>query len=154
MKYLLDTCVISELVKPSPNLSVTAWIAATPSDDVFLSVITIGEIRKGIVKLPESKKKTRLTQWLTTLLEEYTDRILSIDVAVSKRWGTMQAQAEHAGTPLSTLDGLIAATAAVYNLTIATRNESDFSASHCPLMNPWSLHEKGESVEQKKEDNA
>jgi predicted nucleic acid-binding protein len=135
VRYLLDTCVISELVKPEPNSSVKAWLANIPSEALFLSAITIGEIRKGLVKLPDSKRKKHLTQWLNTLLEKYEDRILSIDLLVSETWGIMQGQAEQAGTPMATLDGLIAATAASHNLIIVTRNERDFIPSHLPLRN-------------------
>ncbi|MBW2651407.1 MAG: PIN domain-containing protein, partial [Deltaproteobacteria bacterium] len=87
MKYLLDTCVISELVKPSPNSMVLDWLNDIPSERLFLSVITIGEIRKGLTKLPNSKRKDRLTEWLNSLLEDYQDRIYSIDLAVAENWG-------------------------------------------------------------------
>ncbi len=139
MRYLLDTCVISELVKPEPNLSVRAWLANIPSEALFLSVITIGEIRKGLVKLPASKRKNHLTQWLNTLLEKYDDRIIPIDLSISETWGIMQGQAEQAGTPMATLDGLIAATAASHSLIIVTRNERDFIPSHLPVINPWNI---------------
>ena len=90
MKYLLDTCVISELVKPVPYIKVVDWLNETPSDALFLSVITIGEIRKGLMKLPDSKKKERLTGWLNTLLDEYNERIISIDLMVAENWGFLQ----------------------------------------------------------------
>ena len=137
MNYLLDTCVISEFVKPTPHSALLEWLAVIPSDALFLSVITIGEIRKGMSKLAESKKKIQLTLWVNTLIAEYDDRILPIDLAVSERWGILQGQAEKAGTPMPSLDGLIAATASVYNLTIVTRNEQDFLPSHLSLINPW-----------------
>ena len=82
MNYLLDTCVISELVKPTPNRKVVAWLNELPSEALFLCVITIGEIRKGLTKLQDSGKKERLTLWLNTLLIEYKERILSIDLTV------------------------------------------------------------------------
>jgi len=137
LKYLLDTCIISELVRPTPNTQVTNWLHAVPSDALFLSVLTIGEVRKGLAKLPDSKKKERLTQWLDTLLEEYKERILPIDLMVSENWGIIQGSAEKAGTPMSTIDGLIAATASTHNLILVTRNECDFIPGQITLVNPW-----------------
>ena len=139
MKYLLDTCVISELVKPTPNRKVVDWINELSSEALFLCVITIGEVRKGLTKLPDSKKKERLTLWLNTLLIEYNERIFFIDLMVCENWGVLQGNAEKAGTPMSTIDGLIAATAYTHNLTIATRNENDFTPSNIPIINPWKL---------------
>ncbi len=133
MKYLLDTCVISECVKRIPHTIVMEWLDSVPSEALFLSVITIGEIKKGIVKLPESKKKTQLALWFNTLLEDYNERVLPLDLQVSEAWGIMQGQAEKAGTPMSTLDGLIAATASVHHLLLVTRNENDFCPSHHDL---------------------
>ena len=139
MKYLLDTCVISELVKPTPNRKVVDWINELPSEALFLCVITIGEVRKGLTKLPDSKKKERLTLWLDTLLIEYRERILSIDLMVCENWGVLQGNAEKAGTPMSSIDSLIATTTYTHNLTLATRNENDFTPSNIPIINPWKL---------------
>lgn len=137
MNYLLDTCVISELVRPEPNLSVQEWLQTIPSDTIFLSVLTIGEIRKGLVKLPRSKKKEQLALWLTTLLEDYKTRIIPIDLAVSETWAIIQGKAEQKGNPMPTIDGLIAATALTHNLWLVTRNENDFKPSQVPIVNPW-----------------
>jgi len=137
VKYLLDTCVISELVKPSPNPMVLDWLHAIPSERLFLSVITIGEIRKGLTKLPESKQKDRLTEWLNTLLEDYQDRIYAIDLTVAETWGVLQGNAEKSGMPMSSIDSLIAAIAYTHNLVLVTRNVSDFKATNLPLSNPW-----------------
>ncbi len=139
MKYLLDTCVFSELVKPRPETSVTRWLASIPSDAIFLSVLVIGEIGKGIEKLPDSKKKIRLTLWLNTLLDDYQDRIIPLDLPAAESWGAMQARAEEAGTPMGTIDGLIAATASARHLMLVTRNTSDFAPSHLPLIIPWDI---------------
>jgi len=139
MNYLLDTCFISELVKPASNRKVVAWLNELPTEALFLCAITIGEIRKGLTKLPDSVKKERLTLWLNTLLIEYKERILSIDLAVCENWGVLQGNAEKAGTPMSSIDGLLAATAYIHNLTLATRNESDFTPANIPIINPWKL---------------
>ena len=90
MRYLLDTCVISELVKPTPNRKVIDWLNELPSEALFLCAITIGEVRKGLTKLPDSSKKERLTLWLNTLLAEYKERVLSIDLLVCENWGVLQ----------------------------------------------------------------
>ena len=139
MKYLLDTCVISELVKPAPNRKVVDWLSEMPSEALFLCTITIGEVRKGLTKLPDSGKKERLTLWLNTLLIEYNEQILSIDLMVCENWGVLQGNAEKAGAPMSTIDSLIAATTYTHNLTLATRNEKDFTPSNIPIINPWKL---------------
>ncbi len=91
-----------------------------------MCVITIGEVRKGLTKLPNSNKKERLAVWLNTLLEEYKERILPIDLMVCENWGVLQGNAEKAGTPMSSIDSLIAATTYTHNLTLSTRNEEDF----------------------------
>jgi predicted nucleic acid-binding protein len=139
MKYLLDSCVISELIKPTPNRKVVNWLSELPSEALFLCAITIGELRKGLTKLPESNKKERLTLWLNTLLEEYKERILPIDLMVCENWGVLQGNAEKAGTPMSSIDGLLAATTYTNNLTLATRNEGDFAPGNIPIINPWKL---------------
>ena len=136
MKYLVDTCVISEIVKPCPNKLLLEWLRDTPSDRLYLSVLTIGEIRKGIAKLPSSKKKANLSEWLNTLIEDYKDRILSVDLIVSENWGEMQGSAEKKGLSLPTIDGLIASIARTHNLVLVTRNESDFQVCNIPLFNP------------------
>jgi predicted nucleic acid-binding protein len=139
VKYLLDTCVISELVKPAPNRKVVDWINEVSSKALFLSVITIGEIEKGLTKLPDSKKKERLTVWLNTLLNEYQERILPVDLMVAENWGVLQENAKMAGTPMSSIDSLLAATTYTHNLTLVTRNESDFVPGITPIINPWKL---------------
>jgi predicted nucleic acid-binding protein len=128
---------LSELVKPSPNEKVIDWLTATPDERLFLSVITIGEIRKGLTKLPESKKKTSLTNWLNTLLDDYQNRIYEINLTVAENWGIIQGSAENSGNPIASVDSLIAAVVYTYNLTLVTRNEKDFIPSKIPILNPW-----------------
>ena len=137
MNYLLDTCVISELVRPAPDEKVLEWLENTPNERLYLSVVTIGEIRKGLIKLKESKKKTALTNWLNILLEDYQSRIFPIDLAVAENWGNIQGLAEKNGAPMASIDSLIAAVAYTYNLTLVTRNVSDFEATRLPILNPW-----------------
>ncbi len=137
MNYLLDTCVISELIKPSPNSNVIDWLNNTPNERLFLSVITVGEIRKGLTKLPDSKRKELLTNWLNTLLEDYKNRIYTIDLTVAENWGIIQGKAEKNGKPMSSLDSLIASIAYTHNLIIVTRNVRDFEASQLSIKNPW-----------------
>ncbi len=140
MSYLLDTCVISELVKPLPNTSITDWLSSIPADRLFLSALTVGELKRGIARLPASKKQIKLLLWLEMLLAEYNDRILPVDCTVAETWGLMQAQAEGSGKKMSIIDGYIAATASVNQLTIVTRNVDDFTPSHQTILNPWQLH--------------
>ena len=137
MNYLLDTCVISELVKPSPDTNVIDWLGNTPSERLYLSVITIGEVRKGLTKLSDSKRKDLLANWLNSLLEDYNNRIYPINLTVAENWGIIQGKAEKKGTPMASIDSLIAATAYTYNLVLVTRNVRDFEASNLPLRNPW-----------------
>jgi len=140
LKYLLDTCVISELIKPSPHKEVIKWIESKPSHSLFLSVITIGEIRKGLSKLPASSKKEKLTNWLNMLINEYNDRILNIDLTVAENWGDLPGKTEKAGTPIPAIDSLIAAITYTNNMTLVTRNENDFTQVNIPIINPWNLY--------------
>lgn len=139
MKYLLDTCVISEMIKPSPDKKLLRWVENEPSSSLFLSVITIGEIRKGLSKLPASRKKEKLTIWLNMLLEEYSNRILLIDLTVAENWGEMQGRSEKKGAVMPSIDGLIAAITYTNNMTLVTRNENDFISANIPIINPWKL---------------
>jgi toxin FitB len=136
LKYLLDTCFVSELTKPQPDKGVLDWLQTVNADDLYLSVISIGEIKKGIHKLPISKKKQTLLLWAETLLAEYQDRILGLELAIMENC-VMIANAEKNGQPVASLDSLIAATAYTHHLTLITRNESDFVACNIALINPW-----------------
>lgn len=138
MRYLLDTNVISELVAKQPNPNVIQWIDDLDPNSVYLSVITIGELRKGIEKLPESKRKDALRAWLNDdLLVRFNGHILELDIPVMLTWGKMIGQLEQAGKPLPALDSLIAAITLHHQCTLATRNEDDFRATGITLFNPW-----------------
>ncbi|WP_420629230.1 type II toxin-antitoxin system VapC family toxin [Candidatus Leptofilum sp.] len=138
MNYLLDTCVISELAAKNPNLQVLAWIDNVPDEHIFLSVLTIGEIQRGISKLPDSNRKDSLTDWLeTNLLNRFSGRFLTLDVEVTLRWGDMVASLEKMGRPLPAIDSLFAAQALTYKMTFVTRNVKDFIDTGVNLLNPW-----------------
>lgn len=138
MKYLLDTCVISEFVARRPNPQVVAWLDQVPESRLFLSTVTLGEIRKGIVRLPASERKLRLTAWLAQELPwRFESRILPADAEVMQAWGDLVGQAEAQGHRIPDLDAIIAATAACHHLTLVTRNEDDFLHAGIPLLNPW-----------------
>jgi toxin FitB len=138
MKAMLDTCVISELVSKQPNLQVVEFIDALDPDEVYLSVITIGEIIKGIEKLPDSRRKTELRDWLQNdLLKRFHGKILALDTDVIVEWGMLTARAEIAGKAMPAVDSLIAATVLACKLTLVTRNVSDFEAAGIEIVNPW-----------------
>ena len=138
MNYLLDTCVLSELIRENPEANVASWISGIPETSMYLSVLTIGEIHKGIEKLPESKKKDRLHKWVNSdLCIRFKNRILDLDLEVSTKWGQIQGKAEQVGKPMPLIDGLIAATALSHDLIVVTRNTKDMEQSGVTLINPW-----------------
>ena|SRR3990167_5453218 len=137
MSYLLDTNVISELIRTKPNLKVVNWIKSVPDDSLFVSVLSFGEIRKGIEKLPETKKKEKLRVWFEhELVSWFGKRVLSIDQVVADRWGRLLAS-EH--RPLAAIDSLIAATALHFDLALVTRNENNFQYQSLEIINPWKV---------------
>ena len=138
MKYLLDTCVISELVARNPLGKVIEWLDGLDPEHVYLSAVTIGEIRKGIQKLPDSQRKATLQEWLDNdLLDRFQGRILPIDTEVMLTWGRLVGDLELQGKKMAAMDSLIAAIALHGRLTLATRNEEDFKYTEIPLVNPW-----------------
>ena len=140
MNYLLDTCIISELIKKKPEKKVVDWISEIPETSLFLSVFTIGEIHKGIEKLPDGKKKKELHSWVNSdLKERFENRILLFDLTSAIKWGEIQGQAELIGKPMSLIDGMISATAIVHDLILVTRNTTDIEYSGATLINPWDL---------------
>lgn len=138
MNLLLDTNVISELIAPKPNLAILNWLDAQDADQVCLSVLTIGEICKCIEKLPESKRKQSLWDWLNNdLPTRFSNRILTINASVMMTWGILVAQQERIGRPLPALYSLIVASALHYRCQLVTRNEKDFDGTGIIVVNPW-----------------
>ncbi|MFC1764809.1 type II toxin-antitoxin system VapC family toxin [Planctomycetota bacterium] len=140
MKYLLDTCAISELVKRKPSKKVLEWLQGIDEDTIYLSVLTIGEIQKGIAKLADSKRKTDIQQWLDNdLHDRFSGRIIPITEEVASTWGIIVAQTEIRGELIPSIDSLIGATAVAHNLTVVTRNIEDILGTGARVLNPWEL---------------
>jgi len=141
--YLIDTCVISEFVARTPNKDVVQWIESLDPDDVYLSVITIGEIQKGVEKLAECRRKEDLRAWLNNdLLARFSGRILEIDVPVMLVWGEMVGRFERSAKTVPAMDSLIAALAMANSFKLVTRNVKDFRFTGVDLVNPWDLNSK------------
>jgi tRNA(fMet)-specific endonuclease VapC len=140
MTFLLDTCLISELIAKHPNQKVVDWVDAQVPDTLYISIITIGEIAKGISKITPSKRKESLMKWLNeTLPSRFQDRILGIDFSTMVLWGNVVGQLEQNGRPLPAMDSLIAAIAIHNGLSLVTRNEKDFAGTGVVIINPWSF---------------
>jgi predicted nucleic acid-binding protein len=137
VKVLLDTCTIAEVRKPKPDEAVVEVVRAIPDEQLFLSVLTVGEIAKGISLLAAGKRKTELAAWLAGLEGQFAERILPIDAETSRLWGELTARAQKKGHAIAAVDGLIAATALRHGLQVMTRNEKDFKATGARVLNPW-----------------
>ncbi|MDR3615496.1 MAG: type II toxin-antitoxin system VapC family toxin [Candidatus Obscuribacterales bacterium] len=136
--FLLDTNCISELVRAEPEPLVMRWIEDVDERLLFLSVLTIGEIRKGIAGLVAGKQRTKLESWLELEVKDrFSNRILAIDTDVAERWALLSAKSKAQGKLLAVIDGLIAATAQHYQLAIVTRNVSDFAQTDVEIICPW-----------------
>ncbi len=132
MNFLLDTCVISEIIKPKPSSRLTAWLRKHDDGSFFISVLTLGEIHKGIEKVNDVAKKKKLHLWVEhDLRERFRNRILPIDVQVAMIWGQIQGKAEKKGKGMPTIDGLISATGLAFDLVVVTRNMSDMAKWRC-----------------------
>lgn len=135
MSYLIDTNVLSELRRRTPDDRVVAWMQARPRQSLYLSVLTLGEIRKGIERLDDGTRRQQLLDWLEVELPGYfLGRLFDIDAHTADRWGRLMASA---GRPLPAIDGLLAATALQHDLTLVTRNTKDFAGLDVLLVNPW-----------------
>ncbi len=136
--YLLDTCVVSEFVKPKPDKKVLDWLNAIDADRLYLSAVTVGEVQRGIAGLPASNRRTKLESWLQDdLATQFAGRILPMDHETFMTWGQMIARLKSRGRPMSVMDSLIAATVAHHKMVLVTRNILDFESAGISLFNPW-----------------
>jgi predicted nucleic acid-binding protein len=138
LNFLLDTNVVSEWMKPRPNVHVVDWLGSADEDSVYLSVLTFAEIRHGVEQLPTGRRRESLMSWLEDELPaRFYSRILLVDLAVAASWGAIMARSNHAGFSLNVMDAFFAATAQAHNLTLVTRNTRHFEKLGLPLLNPW-----------------
>lgn len=138
MNYLLDTNVLSEVRKPHPDRQVLEWLDQVDEDRTHLSVITLGEIARGVALLDDGRRKTALAEWLAEdLPARFSGRVIPVDLKISLTWGRLMADAKTRGISLPTMDGWIAATAVVHDLTLVTRNTKDFRGTSLQLLDPW-----------------
>ena len=137
MRYLLDTCVFAEYSNPKPAIQVIEWLEARSDESLYLSVLTIGEMEKGIVRLPPSRRRTGLEALLDQIMLRFDSHILDLDRTTLQQWGRMTGDLEKKGRVLPVIDSLIAATALEHDLTIVTRNEDDFTPTGVKVLNLW-----------------
>lgn len=140
---ILDTCVVSEAIKPTPDLRVMEWLDTVDEDALFLSSITLGELRRGIELLPDGEKRNSLRVWFEELRERFADRILDLDAGTMLIWGDLSARLKKEGAPAPMMDALTAACALRNNALLATRNMRDYERTGVALFDPWS-HEPTE----------
>jgi toxin FitB len=139
VSFLLDTNVVSEWTRPRPDPGVVAFLSQEDEDTLFLSVVSLAELRRGVDRLAPGQRRTRLDQWLREdLPARFDGRLLGIDADTANMWGHLVARRERAGHPLAAMDGWIAATAEVHGLTLATRNVADFAGTVERIVDPWS----------------
>jgi predicted nucleic acid-binding protein len=138
--FLLDTNIPSETLRPVPNANVSAWLQSQRQKIQFISVVTIGELRRGATLLPRSTKRTQLEHFIDVAIPLwFSDRVLPVTKAIAERWGVLDGQRQAAGRPLGVADGMIAATAMEHSLTLVTRNSKDYQGLEVTLFNPWDL---------------
>ena len=138
MKYLLDTCLVSELIKKEPNPKVVTWLDSRDEESLFLSVLTMGELQKGVSKLPDNDRKETLQNWIENdLTERFAGRILDVNLGISLVWGRLLGANELEGVSLPVMDSLIAATAIANGMTVVTRNVKDMGRCTSKVLNPW-----------------
>ena len=138
MNYLLDTCVLSEFTRRQPDQRVINWLDSIEEEKLFISVITVGEIQRGIERLPDSHRKTELLVWMNKgLLQRFAERMIAIDAPTMFMWGSLTARLEATGQPMGVMDSLIVASALQNNLIVATRKVTDFLPGGVQVINPW-----------------
>jgi tRNA(fMet)-specific endonuclease VapC len=138
LKYLIDTNIISEIISKQPNQNVLDFFNTLDSKNLYLSVITIGELKYGIDRLPDSKRKTQLNKWFETLLIKYQPNIIDIDIETMIIWSNINKQTKEKGITLTIMDSLIASSALNHNLILVTRNIKDFyHIKNITLLNPF-----------------
>ena len=139
MSFLLDTNVISEGAKPRPDAGVMDWLASIDEEQLYLSIVSLAELRHGVERLDAGRRKTALDLWLTEQLPlRFDDRLLPVDAETADAWGRIVAASQAIGRPIGAMDAFIAATAGQHQLTLVTRNIADFEATGIRLFNPWS----------------
>lgn len=139
MNFLLDTNLISEWIKPEPNTGVVTWTAEADEDRLFISVVTLAELRHGMERLAAGRRRERLDSWLQhDLPDRFGERVLPVTRAVADTWGRIVTKSQALGQPIGVMDAFIAATADVHKLALVTRNESDFASAVATVLNPWS----------------
>lgn len=137
MRYLLDTCVLSEFVRTNPEPAVQAWLSRQNEHMLFVSALSFAELERGVAKLAPSRRREALSQWLSQLKLSLAERTLPFTMETASYWGEMCAKAETQGKPMATFDSLIAACAVEHGLALVTRNEKDFASASLLLVNPW-----------------
>jgi predicted nucleic acid-binding protein len=137
MKYLIDTCVISELRKPEPHPAVLGWFGSCRAGDIFISSLSMGELQYGISVLPDSKKKNDLMIWFNQVTVSFGDRVLPVTREIGITWGNLRAEVKSRGRILPVVDGLLAATAITHDLIFITRNTVDIQMTGVSILNPW-----------------
>jgi predicted nucleic acid-binding protein len=137
VKYLLDTCVLSEMTKPRPSESVVRWLERAAEDALAVSVLTVGELEKGVRRLAAGERRRALERWLEEICRGYSERLVDVGAEVATEWGRIAAKAEGRGEPLPVIDALIGATAIVHRLTVVTRNTADIGRTGARVLDPW-----------------
>jgi predicted nucleic acid-binding protein len=148
VSVLIDTCVVSELIKPKPDARVLAWFAALPEREIFVSVLTLGELSRGIARLAPGRKRNRLEVWRAAFETAHAARLLAITPAIARRWGMVSGELLRKGRPTAMADGLIAATALELGYPIATRNVADFEPFGVSLIDPWLAEDRDVSPDE------